>query len=793
MDINKIIYVLRAIRISGIARTLFNSLYRDFIEKRYSYKSSSVNSLIPGDFRQVTPISSGARIEFTQSNLEILFLSQNLMKISWEPGNTPLPYTINKFDWEEQHPSIETNDGGCLLHCGKLHVIVSKTGEICYQDDQRYTLHKDNPPVRTGENWLLTTILKNEEHIYGLGERASSFNLRPGNYFSWNTDVEGNYSTSTDPLYIGTPIYLSLSNSGSHLVYFENSFSSRYNIGDNLVASFDGGMLRYYILFGPVNTIYKELSELLGRPSMPPRWALGYHQSRWGYRSETDIQKVVEGFKEHDFLLSAIHLDIDYMDGYRLFTVNKKRFPDMSQFIDNLEERGIKVVASINPAVKNDRNYRVFSEGLVNNVFCKLPNGKLLGGVSWSGWSVFPDFSSPKARKWWSEQYQYLLNLGISGFWHDMNEPSSFSAWGDMTLPGSTRHDLEGQGGDHREFHNLYGLLMNKSSFEGIRNYSHDKRPWLFSRAGWAGLQKYAWNWTGDIDSTWQSLKQTIITILGLGLSGHAFSGVDIGGFSGSPDAELYLRWFQMSTFLPLFRTHSAVGTKPREPWVFGEPTTSILRNFLRLRYKLLPYLYTLACDTTQTGFPPIRPVFWENPGDSTLWDIYDEFLLGDALLIAPVILKGAQSRLITLPPGIWYSYWDDQLYTGPAQFEIQVSPETIPIFVKGGTILPLEADEGICLHVYPYSGHSSSSHIYLDDGDGYGSWRIDYFRLNHDAKSINITWETEGTYLFPYTNVKFILHSEQLLFASIDGSIIPIQKNIISTPIFHNLTLSLE
>jgi alpha-glucosidase len=207
----------------------------------------------------------------------------------------------------------------------------------------------------------------------------------------------------------------------------------------------------------------------------------------------------------------------------------------------------------------------------------------------------------------------------------------------------------------------------------------------------------------------------------------------------------------------------------------------------------LLPYLYTLAWDSTQTGFPPVRPLFWENPVDPALWDIADEFLLGEALLIAPVVSMGAQSRLITLPPGIWYSYWDDRQYIGPCQFEIEVSNDTIPIFVKGGTILPLEADSGISLHVYPYPGHSSSSHIYFDSGDGYGSWRVDTYYSNYQSKSLTITWETEGVYPFQYSMVKFVIHSVRLLNASADGYNIPIQENTISTPVFHKLMMSFE
>ncbi|MFZ0533708.1 MAG: glycoside hydrolase family 31 protein [Anaerolineales bacterium] len=526
---------------------------------------------------------------------------------------------------------------------------------------------------------------------------------------------------------------------------------------------------------------------------MPPRWVLGYHQSRWGYRSEADIREVVKGFEKHDLPLNAIHLDIDYMDGFRVFTINSKNYPGMKRLTSDLEEMGIKVVASLNPAVKRDRNYKVFVDGTAKDVFCKLPTGNILSGVSWPGWSVFPDFSKPEARMWWQEQYQLLLSEGISGIWHDMNEPASFAAWGDKTLPTTTTHVMEGQYGDHLEAHNLYGLLMNQAGFEAIRKYAPNKRPWIFSRAGWAGLQRFAWNWTGDVETSWEALRQTIPTILGLGLSGHSFSGVDIGGFSGSPGKELYLRWFQMATFLPLCRTHSAIGTKPREPWTYGEPTTSIIRKFLKLRYQLIPYLYTLAWETAQTGIPPVRPIFWENPQDQNLWDVEDEFLLGDALLISPIVHEKEQSRHVTLPSGIWYSFWDDQKYIGPTTIEVSTSIEIIPIFIKGGTLLPMDEDGKICYHIYPDVGDISSNHIFFDAGDGYGQWRLDTFQLNHKQDSIDISWVTEGDFPFPYSIVTIKVHNKKLTNSVLNGNSCSKSDQTVVTPIFKTLYLEFD
>ncbi len=537
--------------------------------------------------------------------------------------------------------------------------------------------------------------------------------------------------------------------------------------------------------------IYEQLAELIGRPCMPPRWALGYHQSRWGYRSEADFRRIVEEFKSHNLPLSAIHLDIDYMDGFRVFTIDRNRFPEMKRLTKELKEKGIKVVATINPAIKQDKNYSTFVDGKEKDVFCKLPDGRVFGGVSWSGWSVFPDFTNPIARQWWAEQYKVLLASGISGIWHDMNEPVSISAWGDMSFPDAVVHDLDGQGGTHREAHNLYGLLMNKAGFEALQIYSPETRPWIFSRSGWAGLQRYAWSWTGDIESSWEALKQTIVTMIGLSLSGHAFSGVDIGGFSGNPDAELYLRWFQMATFFPLFRTHSAINTKPREPWSYGEPTTSIIRNFLELRYKLIPYLYTLVWETCQTGIPLIRPIFWGEKENQELWDIDDQFMLGDRLLIAPITSPGATRRQVTLPTGTWYLYWDDQLFTGPTQIELDVTTEVIPLFIKGGTILPLEVNNQLYLHIYPNIKDKIVSKMYFDKGDGYAAWRIDTFELEFHPASIEIAWRTDGDYPLPYPQVTLCLHHKKLTQASINNNEkVPIEGNTVTIPQFQNLTL---
>jgi alpha-glucosidase len=793
MLFRKIIYVLQSIGLGGIVRAIQYGFLRDKAEKGIPIEPNIAGETTPGNITESKEIPGGLQLNFENAILEVKFLTTNMMVFSWEPGKPPFPYTIAKSEWFNGSPVHEVNNEYHLLTHGQLQVYIDKHGAIRINHMDGKTLRVDYPPIRDGNTWKLSTELFPDEHIYGLGERAGVLNLRPGDYSSWNSDPGGNYSHGVDPLYIGTPIYLSISSAGKQLVYFENSYHSYFHIDDKFKVKFSRGMLRYYLIFGSLEEIYFQLSELVGKPFMPPRWALGYHQSRWGYRNEIDVKNVAKGFEDHDLPLSAIHLDIDYMDQFKVFTVNADRFPSLRQLTAFLSQKGIKIVTIVDPTVKADRNYSIYQNGMVKDVFCKLPDGNILRGVSWPGWSAYPDFSKPEARHWWSEKYRKLLDEGVAGIWHDMNEPASFAAWGDKSFPLTTLHEMDGQGGDHQEAHNLYGLLMDRAGYEALCELLPEKRPWIVSRSGWAGLQRYAWNWTADIESSWDALQQTIPTILGLGLSGQGFSGVDIGGFSGDPDAELYLRWFQMASFLPFFRTHSAIGTNRREPWAYGEPTTSIVRYFLNLRYKLLAYWYTLAWDSSQTGIPPLRPIFWENPSDQNLWDVQDEFMIGDALLVAPMLHKNDRNRQVVLPPGNWYSFWDDQVYRGVNPFEISAPLSNIPLFIKAGTVLPIVEDRKLNLHIYPGNENFSENHLYSDAGDGYGSWRVDRFHQSYHQKSLEITWIYEGDYTLPDSEVRYQLHGKKLINANCDEQAYSIHENSFITPFRHQILIDME
>jgi alpha-glucosidase len=678
------------------------------------------------------------------------------------------------------------------------------------------------------------------ERMCGLGEQASSIDLRGATCTLWNTDPGGSWGPGRDPLYLGIPVVVSTHPDGDLLTFYENSTRATFLFGEpgraeagTATVRFAGGVLRRYLVAGPVPQLLDRYSELTGRPALPPRWALGYHQSRWGYKCEADVRAITNGFEDLGIPLSAVHLDIDYMRGFRVFTVDGDRFPDLGRLVREVAATGTRVVTIVDAGVKIDPEYEVFREGRDQRRFCTDERGHLAEGVVWPGRSAFPDFTDPGTRSWWAGKYRTLTDAGVAGIWHDMNEPTSIALLGDPTLPGSTRHDFDGRGGDHAEAHNLYGLLMNRAGSEGLRAARDGQRPFIVSRSGWAGMQRWAWNWTGDVASTWESMRQQVATVVGLGLSGVPYSGSDIGGFSGIPDDELYLRWLQMSVFMPYCRTHSVRGVPPREPWCFDEPTRSLVAAWIRFRYRLLPYLYTLAHQASETGAPLIRPLWWPVTGAGTPGagtpeagileagipeaDVDDAFLLGDALMVAVVTEPGARARAVALPPGPWTGFWDAARVEGaPAQAPL----ERVPVFARAGSIIPLDdgwADPGgpcrlegdtepepgtprlaldhaprlLSFHCWPDEEGSAEGTCIDDAGDGEGPLRRDLLRLEgaRGGETATVTWNRSGDFAPPDV-LRVVLHGLAARRAVADGVEVPVSGPMVQCKAFSELTL---
>lgn len=782
MDTKLVLETIRTFGLGLPGRILRSTLYRDYLNQLYKPRQGVTRN--PGLIIHTRLVPSGAHFEYENAEMEIIFLAPDLARVTWQPNGTqntlPVPYALAKTSWPPVTDRWQVDLEEMTFTTRSMKVIVQNDGGLIFYDTNGNNIREELPPEFRGNSIMHRILLEPDAHIYGLGERTTRLNhrienseasVKDGNsYRMWNSDPGGAYTSGHDPIYLNIPVYIALHAQGSYLAFYENSFPATFTFETTAEIHFEKGPLRYYIIIGSIQHLIERYTELTGRAPMPPQWVLGYQQCRWGYKTETDFRQVITGFQSHDMPISAIHLDIDYMDGYRVFTVDHDRFPDLKNFVSDLDSKGVKTVTIVNPGIKKDSNYDLFQEGIKNDLFVKNPNGKPLYGLVWPGWAAFPDFTNSKTRQWWGSLYTRLTNLGVAGFWHDMNEPTSFSAWGDPSLPLATQHAFDGRKGQHLEAHNLYGLLMARSAYEALQKIHPDRRPWIFSRSGWAGMQQYAWSWTGDTQTSWASLRMTIPEIIGMGLSGVPFTGPDIGGFSAHPTAELYTRWFQLAAFLPLFRTHSSLGSPNREPWVFGEPTTTIVRNFLRLRYQLMPFLYTQVWDTCQTGHPFVRPLFWQDSNDSHLWDIDDSFMVGDSLLVAPILEEGSTTRKVFLPRGEWYNFWNtidnekDTLFSnGPVMIEIATQLQRIPLLVRAGTMIPMDIEGKIHLHFYLIitSDNQLVAHgtLYSDAGDGYGPHRIDQFSINKSVEGFELHHIQDGDYPFPQNGMVIHLH----------------------------------
>ncbi|WP_020575991.1 glycoside hydrolase family 31 protein [Actinopolymorpha alba] len=726
-------------------RAILYALYRARIDRRLP-QPGAPTSRTPGDLRNAEEIPGGARFSFANASLDIRFLAHGGVFVGWD-GAPPTPsYALGAFGGNAGGAEPDPASDSRLAHegdswsvsAGDLTVVVDRSGGLTFRTRSEEAGHADGslaeagvavrydpPPQWDGSAWAHRSVLDSDAAVMGLGGRSTPLDRRGHTYHLWNTDPGGTYTVGDDPLCLSIPVYLVVSDAGCHLAFYDNSHAGTVEVGEEVVARLNDGDLRYYVFTGTPAAALEQYTTLTGRPALPPRWALGYQQCRWGYGSEAAVRRIVEQFAEHDLPLSAIWLDIDHLVEHRPFAVDEARYPDLGGLTADLAERNVHVVVIADPGIGKVRGEPTYESGRAADAYCRDDRGRPVTGVVWPGWTVFPDFTAERARSWWSGLYEGYVKLGVAGFWHDMNEPSVFAAWGDGTLPLSTRHDLDGRGGDHREAHNVFALLLNHAGFEGVRRFRPDERPFLLSRAGFAGLQRYAGTWSGDIGTSWDGLRISLTFTLGLGTSGVPYSGPDIGGFDGHPSDELYVRWFQLGAYLPFFRVHCAAALPAREPWALGPEVLERVRPALRERYELLPYWYTLAWEAHRTGAPYVRPLLWADPADAALRWVDDEFLLGDALLIAPVLEEGARERIVRLPQGRWYDRRTGEVYDGPGHVTIPAPLDVTPVLVRAGTVLPVEKDGQLSLEAYlpedASEGEPGTGGVLVTDrGDGY-------------------------------------------------------------------------
>jgi alpha-glucosidase len=625
------------------------------------------------------------------------------------------------------------------------------------------------------------------EIIYGGGERTGSLNKRGRSLTFWNTDPLPDHNNQTDAMYQSVPFLIGLVDGKAHGIYFDVNERAVADIGktqpDTLTYIPESADLVAYILAGPtLADVLRQFTALTGRMSPLPRWAFGYQQSRWGYTSADEVLAVASQFRAQAIPCDAIYLDIDYMDGYRVFTWNTDRFADPARLIRTLREQHMRLVPIIDPGVKVDPEYRVYQEGVAQDYFTHAADGTSFEGWVWPGLSCWPDFSRAEVRAWWGEQHRGLIEAGVAGIWNDMNEPAQAGMFAppNVTIPhGATLPDdaLHGDSGDtitHLQFHNAYALEMGQATYEALLATRPDERPFILTRAATAGSQRYAIVWNGDSASSWDNFRLVIPLNLGISLSGFPVTGGDVGGFWGDTTAELLVRWTQLGALLPFYRNHSAVGTAHQEPWAFGEPYTHLCKVAIERHYQLLPYMLTLAHEASMSGAPMVRPLAWIAPTHADSLACDDEFLLGDALLVAPVLDEGVASREVLLPPGEWFTLESGALQTGDQRLTIPVTLDTLPLYVRAGTILPLAAvaqstdgmaDQPLTLHVYLTPNNSSATaDMWLDDehpqAEQRGTFARWQARAEWQGEEITVAMSRrDGQYPWPYPGCSVALH----------------------------------
>jgi len=733
-----------------------------------------------GDVLSYERIGQSIRLRCQNGTVQITVLATDLLRVRTSPksgSSVSWSYAVAKPD--EQWPSVQyhLNESPEELEIRTARLvcrILKRPCLLAFLDLEGHLLHADS----SGVGWRDQRVVRfakrpPDEGVYGLGEKAFPLDRAGRRYELWNVDPQS-YPPGAEPLYLNIPFYAALCHGRAYGLFYANTYRSWLDVGlgkpDETIYWSQSGELCYYFFYGPgLSTVVERYTELTGRMRLPPLWALGYHQSRWSYYPEARVREIAELFRTQRIPCDVIHLDIHYMHGYRCFTWDPARFPDPPALLKDLHAQGFRVVSMIDCGIKADRRYQVCADGLKQGVFSAYPDGKPAGGPVWPGESYFPDFTSPRVRAWWGQLYAPLLDAGVDGFWNDMNEPTVIGPGG-RTLAGCVRHDWEGQGADHRQAHNVYGMQMARASMEGVQRLRPQERPFVFTRAGWAGVQRYATSWMGDNQSTWEHLKLSMAMVMSLGISGLAFTGPDIGGFWGNSEGELLVRWTQMGAFLPFFRNHSALVSASQEPWAFGEPYTSLNRSAIELRYRLLPYLYTAVWQCSQTGMPMVRPLAIAYSEDPATLALDDQFLCGDALLIAPVCEAGATSRQVYLPAGGWYDFWTDEHHDEPATMDVHAPLERIPVFVRAGSVLPTwsimqhtgaKPLERLILHVYAGEGQSW---LYEDDGHSLsherGEYRLTSFVCQPTLQGgLSIARHAQGSYRPEYTQWEWHLH----------------------------------
>lgn len=571
---------------------------------------------------------------------------------------------------------------------------------------------------------IINKKLNKDTSIYGLGDKASSFLNKVGyEYIQYNTDDPSAHNENYKSLYKSINFILVNESKEYYGIFYPSTYKSIFNLGAYsssfyYIASYSDNYDYYLFLADNPTSIISAYSSLVGRPLLPSLKMLGNQQSRWSYANREEVLEVAANYVKNNLPLDYIHLDIDYMENYKVYTVSDVKFKDFDKMIMDLKEMGIDLVTIIDPAVKVEDNYKIYEHLKDINGFAKLNNKDYINKV-WPGDSCYPNYFLKKVRNYLKEETKELLKLGITGIWTDMNEPASFN--GPLPKDVMFKQD-DNKIKYHDELHNLYGDYMARtisSSFDDL-----NLRRYVITRACFATTNQYSICWNGDNQSLWHHLEASLPQIMSMNICAFPFDGVDIGGFGGECNKELLIRWIEANFLSPFLRNHSSLNTRAQEPYSFDTETTNIYRKYLRIRYDLIPYLYDSLVRSHIVGIPSIKPLFIDYPLDSKCFNISDQILVGDSLLLAPILKNKTTKRIVYLPKGKWINYFTSKIYKGNKEYIFDSKLDETLLFIKHNSILVeyenlnhLNKEEIDTLVIKIY-GNSIKAYInYEDDG----------------------------------------------------------------------------
>jgi alpha-glucosidase len=734
--------------------------------------------VMTGNARSVLPVQDGYLVKADHGEMLIMVYSPTIFRIR-VARESPVPdfsYAVIRKPDAERRAVLADLDSCWSLATDSITLKIFKSPlRLLMLNAKGAILNEDYAPFPV--TWQGTEVtsykkLQKDEKFIGMGEKTGNLNRRGEKFENWNSDVPA-YALKADPIYVSIPFYMGIHGRQTYGIFLDNTFRTKFDFAASTDDQFvrfgaaDGELNYYFFGASTIRRIIEDYTWLTGRMQMPPIWSLGYQQCRWGYYPESEVMSLAQKFRDKAIPCDVIYFDIDYMDAYKIFTWHPERFPKPKEMIGKLNNMGFHMVTIVDPGIKIEKGYFAYDEGVENGYFATYPDGSNYTGSVWPGRCHFPDFTLAGVRQWWGNSFVHLTEPGVEGFWNDMNEPA---AWG-QNIPNIVAFGFEGRKGTMAEAHNIYGLNMSRATLEGTKKLMNGKRPFILTRAGYAGIQRYAAVWTGDNEATDEHMMLGVRLVNSMGLSGLSFVGPDMGGFMGQPTTPLYQRWLTIGVFTPFFRNHSAVGTKDKEPWSFGEDVEQFSREWISLRYRLLPYIYSAFYQSAQSGIPVARSLAIDYTMDEKIWWwIYQhQYLFGDNILVAPVSSTQGFAK-VYLPEGGWYRMHGDQQYKGNQEVIVDATLNNLPVFIKASAIIPMQSvvqntgeKPSPVLELHVYHGEKASQYRYYeDDGTTYGFETGAFLKrriVYNPADRLISLEKTEGNFSSKFSSARLVLH----------------------------------